>query len=281
MVEQRQIRRAGTMGAETVSQNHRRKMLIALAVVLAALIVVLFKNNSIFSAADESSNSDDNATAWVPKTFTPATPPVPEASPAPAAAPTKKHGAASKSAAPVPASEQPAVVATNRAVLPPLEIEVVAGNKQNGFRSSSNALKVETPANQSSNVAAAASEWGPATNAVEQVRTYSKTPATLQPTNVSYPLLAQQMKVQGAVLLQAIISGEGVIRDVRVLSGPAILASAAREAALQWKFKPYLVNGKPVDTTARITVNFTIKVLDNVIKDQPAPVVAMSRSGNS
>ena len=44
----------------------------------------------------------------------------------------------------------------------------------------------------------------------------------------------------------------------RQLSGPAILAAAAREAVKQWHFKPYLVNGQPVETQARVTVNFTI-----------------------
>jgi periplasmic protein TonB len=276
MPEQKQIRTAGALGNGNAYPNqNRRKMLIALALLLAALIVMLARNSQVLSGTDESAPSDETTTAWVPRSFTPA-PKVTTPAPATPATAPKKHVGATKTATPVPTPETPAVVATKRTVMPPLEIEVVAGAKQNGFRSNSN-----SQSNQISSVAPGSAEWGPATNAVEQVRTYSQAPAVLQPTNVSYPLLAQQMKVQGAVLLQAMISGDGVIRDVRVLSGPAILASAAREAALQWKFKPYLVNGKPVETTAKITVNFTIKVLDNVIKDQPVPVVAMSRSGNS
>jgi protein TonB len=73
-----------------------------------------------------------------------------------------------------------------------------------------------------------------------------------------YPLLARQMKVQGAVSLQTLISREGTIQEIQILSGPAILAAAAREAVKQWHFKPYLVNGQPVETQARVTVNFTI-----------------------
>jgi protein TonB len=76
------------------------------------------------------------------------------------------------------------------------------------------------------------------------------------------------MKVQGSVLLQALISADGVVRDLRVLSGPAILASAAREAARGWRFKPYLHNGQPVETQATIAVNFTINVLNNGARDQ-------------
>jgi hypothetical protein len=48
-----------------------------------------------------------------------------------------------------------------------------------------------------------------------------------------------------------------------VLSGPAILASAAQQAVREWRFKPVLQNGSAVETKARITVNFTIKVADN------------------
>jgi protein TonB len=87
------------------------------------------------------------------------------------------------------------------------------------------------------------------------------------------------MKVQGSVLLQALIGADGVIRNLRVLSGPAILASAAREAARQWQFKPYLQNGQAVETQANITVNFTIKVMNNGARDQMDSVVASSRGG--
>ena len=61
-----------------------------------------------------------------------------------------------------------------------------------------------------------------------------------------------------AVSLQALISKEGTIQELQILSGPRILAAAAREAVKQWHFKPYLQNGQPVETQAKITVNFTI-----------------------
>jgi len=64
--------------------------------------------------------------------------------------------------------------------------------------------------------------------------------------------------VQGAVMLEALIGNDGIIQDLRVVSGPAILAEAARQAVKQWRFKPYLQDGQPVETQARITVNFTI-----------------------
>jgi protein TonB len=66
------------------------------------------------------------------------------------------------------------------------------------------------------------------------------------------------MKVQGSVILEALIGRDGTIQELKVVSGPAILAEAAREAVKQWRFKPYMQNGQAIETQARITVNFTI-----------------------
>jgi protein TonB len=79
-----------------------------------------------------------------------------------------------------------------------------------------------------------------------------------RPVQPEYPILARQMKVQGSVVLQALIDKAGKIEDLRVLSGPAMLSAAARQAVVQWSFKPYFVAGEPVETETRITVNFTI-----------------------
>jgi protein TonB len=83
----------------------------------------------------------------------------------------------------------------------------------------------------------------------------------------SYLLLSQQTKVEGSVILQALVGVDGAIEDLRVLSGPPVLAAAAQQAVRQWRFKPYLQNGRPVETKAKIMVNFTIKVLDNTPKN--------------
>jgi protein TonB len=56
----------------------------------------------------------------------------------------------------------------------------------------------------------------------------------------------------------AMISRDGQIQDLRVLSGPPILSGAAREAVKQWHFKPHYEGAAAVETVARITVNFTI-----------------------
>ena len=88
------------------------------------------------------------------------------------------------------------------------------------------------------------------------------------PLPADYPLLAGQMSVQGSVLLQVLIAANGVVEDLRVLSGPTILVSAAREAVRQWRFKPFYENGKAVETQARVTVNFTINVSNTTARNQ-------------
>jgi protein TonB len=71
------------------------------------------------------------------------------------------------------------------------------------------------------------------------------------------------MRVQGSVVLQAVVGTDGNIENLRVLSGPSILTAAAQQAVRQWRFKPYLQNGQPVETKARITVNFSIRIADD------------------
>jgi len=77
----------------------------------------------------------------------------------------------------------------------------------------------------------------------------------VQPT---YPPLARQARIQGAVLLQAEISKDGTIQNLRLISGHPMLTSAAIDAVKQWRYKPYILNGEPVEVETQITVNFTL-----------------------
>ena len=74
----------------------------------------------------------------------------------------------------------------------------------------------------------------------------------------AYPPLARQARTQGSVLLQAEISKDGSIQNLRLISGHPMLAPAAIEAVKQWKYKPYILNGEPVEVETQITVNFTL-----------------------
>jgi periplasmic protein TonB len=73
-----------------------------------------------------------------------------------------------------------------------------------------------------------------------------------------YPKKARKKGIQGTVVLHALISKAGDIATVELVSGDPLLAPAAIDAVKQWKYKPYLLQGKPVDVDTQIVVNFTL-----------------------
>jgi TonB family protein len=226
----------------------RKRMLIALGILLMALAAVVLKDWDFWfpprgEAPEATFRSRSNRIATAPAS-------VPTA-------PSRERKPA-KSAAPAAAQAPPFSATTERAALPPLQVEVVAGNRHINVPAKSSAIHLDVDSGATSS-AASATAPGATANAGDRVQL---SPQTAQSVSVSvppdYPLLARQMKVQGAVSLQALISRDGTIQELQILSGPGILATAAREAVKQWHFKPYLQNGQPVETQARITVNFTI-----------------------
>jgi periplasmic protein TonB len=74
----------------------------------------------------------------------------------------------------------------------------------------------------------------------------------------AYPPLARQARIQGQVILQAEISKDGTIENLRLISGHPMLAPAAIEAVKQWRYKPYMLNGEPVAVETTVMVNFTL-----------------------
>jgi protein TonB len=77
----------------------------------------------------------------------------------------------------------------------------------------------------------------------------------VQPT---YPSPARAARIQGEVRMRAIISKTGAIENLTVLSGPAMLATAAVEAVRRWRYRPYMLNGEPIEVETEITVNFLL-----------------------
>jgi periplasmic protein TonB len=256
--------------------RNRRRLVLALALLVVALIVVLVRNRDFWFGTDESADSEGGPAAvqtTVPNTTAPATPVTPAApvanavTPAPVPTAKKKPAIEKKTeivakaaAAPVPAPvPAPTVTAPTRTQLPPMEVEVVAGDSHHSLRPGSNAVLVEIPTHTK---ASKTFQWNPVTNAAELTPMPSDLPERVaQAEQAAYPSLAKQMKVQGSVVLQAYVGADGGIKDLHVVSGNPILVSAAVEAARQWRFTPYLQNGQPVETQAKIQVNFTIKVL--------------------
>ncbi len=74
-----------------------------------------------------------------------------------------------------------------------------------------------------------------------------------------YPQMAKIARVQGAVLLAALIGKDGTIQNLHVVqTASPLLNQAAMDAVKQWKYKPYILNGEPVEVDTNITVNFTL-----------------------
>ncbi len=266
MLELSQTRSVVSPQARIAARNQQsRKLLIALGLLLAALVAVLINDRQFWFGTEQATIESDM----------PETQPVAQNAPAPVVILTqpvtvpaaRKLISAPRVEATTAPAESPAV-ATTRTALPPLDVEVVAGNKHSEIHPPAPA-KIEVPSSSltASSIQAAPSIQ-PVTEAAQR-ETITRT-AAIQPPQASfrttYPVLAQHMNVQGSVVLQAVISADGLIEDLRVLSGPAILSAAAQQAVREWRFKPMFQNGQAVESKAKITVNFSIKVADSTPK---------------
>ena len=81
--------------------------------------------------------------------------------------------------------------------------------------------------------------------------------AILTKTTPAYPAIAKAARVSGAVVLRAVISKIGTIESLQVVSGPEMLRAAAFDAVRQWRYRPYLLNGEPLEVDTTVTVNFS------------------------
>jgi len=246
MLERKPKSIVGTSRLTAENQQTRQsgKLLIALVVLLAGIAILLITDRDFWFGSNQLILDSDGTEAAATPQKSPTVSNVQRQSPVPAS--TKKPLSASTSERPKNATS-PAVT-TTRTVLPPLNVEIVAGNAHRTIHSTPSKIGI---ANAAPNVTAV-------TNAAGRERISAETAP-----QASYPLLAQHMNVQGSVVLKAVINADGTIEDLRVLSGPPILAAAAQQAVREWHFKPVLQNGQPVETMAKIVVNFTIKVADD------------------
>lgn len=243
------------------SETQRRRLLIALGILLLALGAVILKDWDFWFPSQYD-------TPEVAARKAKLVPDLPEEQ-APAA---REYRAARPGG-----SEEPGAVAGSpfaappqRTVLPPMQVEVVAGNQRMSVAGKNPAIRVDvgtgvtgyggggSATGPGGAAGTGAGGWGTMTadgrvQLSPQIR--ERLEVAVPP---DYPLLARQMKVQGAVSLQALIARDGTIQELQIMSGPEILSTAAREAVKQWHFKPYLQNGQAVETQAQITVNFTI-----------------------
>jgi protein TonB len=73
-----------------------------------------------------------------------------------------------------------------------------------------------------------------------------------------YPQIAREARVSGTVVIQATISKTGVIENLRAVSGPTMLRQSALDAVKTWRYKPYLLDGDPVDVETTVSVTFSL-----------------------
>ena len=74
-----------------------------------------------------------------------------------------------------------------------------------------------------------------------------------------YPALAKQIRLEGTVQIRAVIGKDGTVQSVEILSGHPLLARAAQDAILRWRYTPTLLRGEPVEVETLITVIFKMQ----------------------
>jgi protein TonB len=246
--------------------NQQSRLVIALVLLLVALAAVLIKDRQFWFGSESTIVDADyvqptaapQAVPAAPTQVATQTPTKPAVTTTPSAAhAAKKQVAAAVPSTPTKPADAPAVV-SNRTVLPPLDVEVIAGDSHRKVHPGSNSKKLEITNPAAPVARQAAPVAAPATNAAQRERLAEAIPP-------SYPPLAQHMNVQGSVVLQALIGADGTVQNLYKLSGPEILAAAAQQAVRNWRFKPVYQNGQAVETKATITVNFSIRVNDSSV----------------
>ncbi len=250
----------------TAEESKQRKLMLgALGLLLLALGIVLWHDRDFwFPDTQEAESSQPVENSPINEVAPVRTSPRAEKTTRTAK---PKHSAATPAETAIaPSSPPPGASVTTRTVLPPLEVEVVAGDSHRTIRPGNSSVRVDlqpsVPAHPIADTAVGGNNENAAnvtSNAAEHVQMSADTSEIVtSPVRPNYPLLARQMKVQGSVILQAMIGRDGTIQNLRVMSGPHILASAAQDAVRQWHFKPHFQGSEAVETQAKITVNFTI-----------------------
>jgi len=251
--------------------KQRHRLLIALAILLVALIAVLIRDHEFWFGSEDATESAP-ASQSVPAATTSAAPVQTNQSvqaPALTARNEVSPNASTESVLTEHRAAKPSLPAagSKRAVIAPLRVDVIAQSTHHTAHTAKDVVKLENSSDSKLVQAVSTSVSSLPTNAAEREPISGAPAATLHQTvDTTYPLLGPRMKVQGSVVMQAVIGADGNIENLQVVSGPAILTAAAQQAVRQWRFKPYLQNGEPVETKATITVNFSIQIADNAAK---------------
>jgi TonB family protein len=274
-IERREMLELNTRTAYATPQSRLAnkqvfRLQTALVLLLVTLSALLIKDRDFWFSSEEAVESEAPASQNAVKAST-VLPAKTGVAPISKIATAKNHRASKTStesavvaATSTDASSTVPPTVVTRTVLPPMDVEVVAGDTHRTLYPGSNVAKVQIPGDSNHVSEVKASVASLPTNAAERELVSPNVPELHQTQTIdaSYPLLGQHMRVQGSVVLQAVVGADGIIENLRVLSGPTVLTTAAQQAVREWHFKPYLQNGQAVETKARITVNFSIRISD-------------------
>lgn len=95
-------------------------------------------------------------------------------------------------------------------------------------------------------------------NRIYQINEVQIPPVPIEAPKPVYPPIAREAEITGRVVTQLLVTAQGAVAKVRVVSGNKILADSAQEMLYRWRFRPAQVNGRPVAVWVEIPVNFTL-----------------------
>jgi protein TonB len=143
----------------------------------------------------------------------------------------------------------------------PLQVETYSPNVQEPAASAVRVPESLKASVQSASMRAVAARITPsllaALEPVELSEDFSRR-LLLQKVLPSYPEKAIRARLQGAVVLQAFIARDGTIQDLKLIRGSLLLGQAAYRAVRQWRYQPYLINGRAVEAQTMVTVDFRL-----------------------
>lgn len=99
----------------------------------------------------------------------------------------------------------------------------------------------------------------PSQKAVKRVAVAEKYMTLTHQVNPVYPEEAKKDKLSGSVVLAVHVSKDGVVENLRVVKGPKVFQTSALDAVRQWRYRPYLLNGDPIEVDTQVTVVFESK----------------------
>jgi protein TonB len=164
--------------------------------------------------------------------------------------------APSSNESPAPSPAAPALVVHNEGSRP--ASKAGATDSESAPSASALGLTANADPNALSAIGNAPAAVPKATNQVIRVSQGVSEGLILKKVAPRYPAQALSMRLEGSVQMQATVSKDGSITNVKVLNGDALLARSAVEAVKQWKYKPYYLDGEPVEIQTQITINFKL-----------------------